>query len=143
MLCNPQFFASENIEPSRFVLCDPATGKNFYVIRGDSGDVSIDNTPVGISQEGTQDPPGVTGSGAYAGTAGHEIDIYGLGDVCLLEIGTGGCLAGQLLKPDTAGKGIILDSSSGGDQFYGARALQTCSEGDLCRVQVLQGFYTS
>lgn len=143
MLCNPQFFASGNILPSIFVLCDPASGKNFYVMDGASGDVSYENTVIGISQEGTQDPPGVTGSGTYAATDGNPIDIYGQGDVCLLRIGVGGCTAGNLLKADATGQGIAIANTAATVQYYGAQALQTCAEGDLCRVQVRSGSLTN
>lgn len=142
-LCNPSFLATSNILPSIFVICDPAASKNFYAKAGASASVDGDNPILGISQEGTQDPPGVTGSGTYAATDGKPIDIYGPGDVCLLTIGSGGCTAGNWLKADATGLGVIIDTSAGGLQFYGAKALQTCSAGELCRVLVQVGAITT
>lgn len=142
MLCNPSFRDSGNILPSYFVIVDPAETIGYCKVAA-SASVDADNWPLGVSQEGTKDAPGTTGASAYAATDEDPIDVYGQGDVCLLTIGSGGCTAGQLLKPDSTGKGIIIDTSSGGAQFYGARALETAIEDDLCRVQVMTGFYTS
>lgn len=139
MLCNPNFRASGNILPSYFVMCDPGVGENWKVLQAASGSIDYTNAPIGISQEGTRNAP-IPGASAYAAVDEDPIQVYGQGDVCLLTIGVGGCTAGNLLKSDATGKGIVLAASA--LQYYGARALETCIADDLCRVQVTFGAVT-
>lgn len=140
MLCNPSFRATGNIPPSYFVICDPAATKNFYAKVGASASIDYTNGILGISQEGTGFAP-ITGANTNAATDGTPIDIYGPGDVCLLSIGSGGCTAGNLLKADATGQGVVLTATT--LQHYGAKALQTCVQNDLCRVLVLIGSVTT
>ncbi len=95
--------------------------------------------PCGITQVGgrTAPIPSVTADPVQAALTGEFCDVFGPGEDCLLIIGAGGCTAGNLLKPGTNGVGVALANS--GKEYYGAQALETRSEGEACRVRVLQG----
>lgn len=93
---------------------------------------------IGVSQVGTEDPPGVTGSGTYAATAGKHLQIFGLGDSnLLLRLGSGGCTRGDLLKSDASGNAVAAATTGTTVQNIGAIALESGSEGELVQVQVL------
>jgi hypothetical protein len=129
----PQFFANGNINPSVFVKIDTTSGKNFSVIQA----AASSDSPVGISQPGTYQPPGVTGSDGYAAHVNQTLMVYGNADVCLLKIGTGGCTAGDYLTSDVSGAGVTVAFTEGtGHIFHGAQALETAAAGELCRVVV-------
>lgn len=126
---SPQLIAGGDIRPSRFVKVSGVADNT--ALEADANEVII-----GISQAGTRDAPGLTGTSANAAVAGDPVQIFGLGDVCLLTIGSGGCTSGDRLKSDADGKGIPI-AGTGGNQNVGAIALETCGENELCRVQIV------
>lgn len=128
----PAFFANGNISPCRFVKIDSTAGKSFHVIQSSA---STDRS-VGISQEGTHDTPGLSGSTAYAAAAGQQLEVHGLGAQCLLEIG-GTVTHGDLLRPDSNGKGVSVDGTEATDVYIAAQALENGISGDKIRVRVI------
>ncbi|MDE2104184.1 MAG: hypothetical protein KGL39_43510 [Patescibacteria group bacterium] len=116
--------ASGTIQPCTFVKID--TGGNQHVLAAGSGDF-----PIGISQEGTKQSSnyGTT----YAAQSGDFVQVHPPGDVCLLVIGSGGCTAGDLLKPDSSGNGV---TGTAGTDKTGAVALETAAQGEKCLVLV-------
>lgn len=130
----PAFLANGNISPSRFVKQDTGASEDFMVIQTTAATDHI----IGVAQDGTKQPPGVTGSDAFAAHALEAIQVYGPGDVCLLKIGSGGCTRGDYLKSDGSGQGITCAFTLGANTiFTGAIALETANNGDLARVLVL------
>lgn len=120
------FISNGNIRPSRFVKLDQTAA--FHVLEADA-----DEEVIGISDEGSRGAPGV--GSANAAIAGDPIKVYQETDVCLLELGSGGCDEDDTLKSDADGKGVV---ASVGDP-YGAKALQPGVEGDFIRVKVKTG----
>lgn len=90
--------------------------------------------PIGISMEGTQDSPAF-GGGADAAVAGELVKMYGIGDVALLKIGTGGITSGSFLKSDATGQGVAASLTALDN--IGAIALETAIAGDLALVQIV------
>lgn len=128
----PRFLASADISPSRILIQD--TTKNFHVTN------PTDNTtkPIGISQDGTRDAPGITGASGLAASSGQPLNVYGDGEECLLLAGTGGWTAGDLIGSGSttdAGKGVTLTPGVGLVWAVG-RALETVSAGELGRVLI-------
>lgn len=117
------YIANGTVRPSRFVKLDQTAA--FHVLEADAAEQVI-----GISDEGSRGAPGV--GSANAALAGDPLKVYQETDVCLLEIGSGGCDEDDYLKSDADGKGV---AASAGDSV-GARALQPAIEGDLIRVKV-------
>lgn len=130
----PNYTADGDINPCRFVKMDGAASTYFRVLEC----AAVTDTPIGISQEGSREAPGLSGASALAAAAGDTLQVHGLGDECLLELGTGGASAGDLLGPDADGKGIALTPADGGgaEKYIGAIALQPGSAGEKIRVQV-------
>jgi len=125
------FFASGNISPAVFVKL--VSTDNFAVAQCQS----LADTPYGISQQGTFDPPGFVGATAYAANApppAESILVFHEGDVCLLQAGTAGFNAGDRLGSDVNGLGVTVTSGA-----YGAIAFQTTAAGALGRVEVQIG----
>lgn len=95
----------------------------------------------GISQEGTRLAPDEnqsTYAGKYTGVAGYTgdpIKVYGIGDTCLLLLGTT-VTPGQMLMSDGS-TGAGIPATSGG--YFGAQAREGGNSGDLIRVQVMIG----
>lgn len=93
----------------------------------------------GVSQMGGyQAPiPSVTADPVEAAVTGGFCNVFGLGEECLLVIGTGGCTEGDYLKAESGGTAIPLGNS--GKEFIGAQAHETRSAGEYCRVTVMPG----
>lgn len=121
----PQLKASGTINPSCFIKLD-TTANNSAVAAG-AGDF-----PLGISMEASQQSPNLNTT--YAAATGDFFKWYGLGDVCLLKIGSGGCTAGDPLKSDASGNGV---TGVIGTDKIGAIALETASASEFAMVQVV------
>lgn len=123
--------AGGTIRRARFV--NLKTTANHTVEEADANDRTI-----GIAQEGGREPalPSVTADPPEAAQSGDQLRVYVPGDTCLLEIGSGGCTAGDDLKSDTDGKGVARATTGTTVQNVGAIALETASEGELAKVLV-------
>lgn len=121
---NSQVMAGGNIYPCRFVTLSAA-----YVVTqcGANGNV------FGISQVGTRVAPLPDVTSAYAAISGEQLGIFQDGDETLLELG-GTVSAGDLLKSDSNGKGVVLGGS--GAENVGAEALEAGVSGNLIKVRV-------
>lgn len=129
-LNNPNFVAGGDIRICRFVK--QSTSADYTVLEADANEQTI-----GISQEGTNDAP-TSGASSLAAASGDPVAVYGLGDVCLLTIGSGGVTRGGRLKSDADGKGVAVATTGTTIQQIGARALESAAENELCRVQIVQ-----
>lgn len=127
------FQASANIRPSRFVKF---SGTNTVAEAG-AGEKTI-----GISSEGSNYPP-LPGQTEYAAASGDPCSIIFHGDgqqesrPVLLVLGSGGATQGDLLKAASGGAGVVADTDK---DCYGARALQTGSDGEAIFVQLEFGY---
>ena len=122
--------AGGTIIRSRFVRMD-SSDNNVVIASGANTKV------VGISQESSRVAPipEVTTDPPNAAIVGEVVKVYGLGQTCLLEIGSGGCLAGDWLKSGSGGVGIALTDDDNGR--VGALALSAANSGELATVQVV------
>lgn len=125
------WIAGGTIQPSVFVKV--STSADNTVLQATAGSSSHGDQVIGISQAGSYDPPGFIGSATDAARAGLPIEVFALGDVCLL-LSSAGWTAGDYLKSDANGNGIT--SSTTGDNI-GAQALSTVLTGAYGRVQIL------
>ena len=130
-LYNPAFVASGNISPARFVKISG----EFSVAQSGAGEEII-----GVAQEGSLAPPGIAealgGSQTYyAATSGKTLKVFGLGDVCVVTAGTGGCTAGSKVKSDADGKAVNVGTTAGTFNVGGI-ALQTVNAGEKCLILV-------
>lgn len=113
----PSYIANGPVAPSTFVKIDPSVPSK-AVIQAGNGDL-----PVGISQEGMRDTPGLVGSdNTIAARAGDTLGVFGDGDDCLLTMGAT-CNAGAALKPGVLGVGMPCST---GDRVS-AIAQQACT----------------
>jgi hypothetical protein len=130
-----------------------ALGYNVYVgntAGGGSGTETKQNTVLLSTTQVWTEPtsglitgviPPILNSSGFPATK-TSLKVYGLGDICQLRIGAGGCTAGDFLSPDANGQGITTSLSQTTVQYYGARALVTANAGELAPVQVLIGGIT-
>ena len=126
---SPQLQAGGTINPSRFVKLD--TTHDNQGLQAGAGDRTI-----GISGVGTDDPPGITGSAGAHAVDGENIELFGIGDICLLQAGSGGYIRGDLLKSDASGQGQTSTTSV----WVGAIALESAVSGEFGRVQVISPY---
>lgn len=113
--------ASGDINPARFVKI---SGVNTLAQAGANEEV------YGISGEGSQEAP-VPGASALAATSGNPVNLNVIyGPPCFLEAGTGGWTAGNKLKSDSNGKGVVAASTGTTIQNIGALALTTVAAGE-------------
>lgn len=127
---SPNLKARGTILPSRFVKL--STGfDNSALPAGDNERV------VGVSQAGTRDAPGVAGASGVAADDGDEVQVFGLGDICLLQAGTGGFVHGDRLKSDAVGRGVPVATTGTVIQNVGAYALETTPAAAFGRVQIV------
>lgn len=133
-----QFTASGTIIVSRFVKMSG------------SGTVAANTTAggkiVGISQDsGRVAPlPSVTADPVEAAKSGETLNVhchFEGNNFPTLEIGSGGCTAGDILVSDNTGKGVVAATAG---HFVGAVAMETASAGEKAKVRpVLFCFYTA
>lgn len=126
IISNPQLIAGADIYPCRFIKIS-ATEDN-TALQAVAG-----NRTIGISAEGSRYAPGTPADTGVAATDGDSIRVYGFGEICSLELGTGGVVRNGLLKSDANGKGI---ATTAGDEA-GAVALESGAAGERVRVQVI------
>lgn len=126
----PQFKAGGDINPARFCTID--TTANATVVESNSGDVKV----VGISTEATKNAPQEGGS-TLAAAANDVLRMYPRGSDPLLTLGVGGCIAGDWLKPDNDGKGVVAASAS----VAHAMAFEAGSADEKVKVQMLGSPY--
>lgn len=126
---SPQLVSGGNISPATFVKLS-ASADNTALQAG------ANEAVIGISQPGTKDAPGLTGASAYAAEAGDNMQIFGLGDICLLKAGSGGYTRGDRLKSDASGNGVPI-AESGVAQNVGAIALESAAASEYGRVQIV------
>jgi len=123
--------ASGTIRVSRFVN----VSGNSTVAESTTGDA----LPIGISQAGGRTPPipDVTTDPVQSAQSGENVQVFTLGEECLLRAGAA-FSAGALLMSDADGDGIGLTTG----KYHGAIALEAAGDaGELVLVQVLQGWY--
>lgn len=121
--------ANGNIAPCRFVNLDSSTAGG-KVLEADA-----DEKIFGISQPESRMPPYTGLDDGYCAIAGENLKVYTFPDKeVYLEIGSGGCSAGDSLKSDADGKGVVTTTDN--DQV-GAVAKQSGSAGDLVPVDLL------
>lgn len=124
-----KYTAGGTIRPSRFVKLN--TSADFTVDEADANERII-----GISQTGTRDAPGVTGAGTDAASAEEEVMVFHPGQVAPLEAGSGGWSAGDMLKSDADGKGVIVATTGQARQWVGAIAEEAAAEGEIASVRI-------
>lgn len=131
---NVSYVASGQIACSRFVSQAPLP---FYASEATAGAALL-----GISQEGSVNAPGLRGVTEFpAAEDGDRLKVYGQSDMAVLVVGDT-VSAGQWLKADANAFGVPISlTASAASENYGARALENCLSGGLCRVQVDIGFY--
>lgn len=129
----PVWRANGTIAPSRFVKAD--TSGDHLVLQADGGSSSKGAEVVGISSEAMKRAPGLTGSDvAVAAEQGDPLRVYTIGDTPMLKLGSGGCTAGQPLKSDASGQGVV---ATAGTDNIGAIALEAGAAGALVKVQIV------
>jgi hypothetical protein len=131
--------SSGNITRARFVKVY-ASANNQCAQAGDN------ERTLGISQIGGREAPipSVTQDPPYAAIAGENVKVHTMNserEDVVLEIGSGGCTAGDQLKSDTNGKGVVSASTGTTVQWIGAIALETASAGELCKVALVNYAY--
>ena len=117
--------------------------------------------PIGIAQDGSKFPQTADGWGSGASTVaaedGDQLTIFGLGEVCLLEVDNSGApaapaiAAGDWLVSDANGKGVKFNTNGTGGLgdnipvHVGAIALEapgSSTNSNLIRVQVVNFTFT-
>lgn len=123
---SPQLIAGGNILPASFVKV--STAADTTALQAGAGEKTI-----GIVNKYPRTRPNIDSATAYHAIAGDDIELFGLGDICLLKIGTGGCTRGDYLKSDASGSGV----TAGTGEFAGAIALQTRLVDEYALVQII------
>ncbi len=124
----PTLMAAGDILPSRFVKL---TGDHKAQQAGDNDVV------IGVAQEGGNRPPlSDLVTTVKAAESGQTFQLYGDGDVCLVEAGAA-IQPGDRLKSDANGRAVPIATTGTTIQNIGAIALEAASAaGELVRCQV-------
>lgn len=124
----PVLTASGTIRQCRFVK----VSGNFTGAEADANERVI-----GISYQSSRTAPlnDLAPTSDHA-ISGDQIQMYGLGDVCLLEYGAT-VVAGEYLKSDADGKGVPIATSGTTPQYAGAIALDGGAAGERRQVFVV------
>lgn len=117
-----------NIAPSRFVK--QSTSADNTVTQAGAGE-----TVYGVSPRYTRRTPYSSLDDGYCAISGEDVEVYGVGEECWLELGAT-ATAGQRLKSDADGKGTPVTANN---DEVGAVAIQSGTSGQLIRVQVTPG----
>lgn len=130
----PQWIASANISPSRFIA---PTGANYTVSQAANATLPL----VGISAEAVRRPPGTGEDDGLNAKVGEQVKYHAPGQICNLVLGANTTF-GQLLTSTTGGNGTPITGASTSLQFVGAMALGNGVTGDKIKVWVLWPFTT-
>ena len=129
----PRLVAGGNINPCRFLKMSSAADDRCL-------EADANESLIGISYDnGRYAPLSDVVVTNYHAIAGDSVGLYGDGDQCLLELGSGGAVRGNKLKSDADGKGVAVATTGTTLQHYGAIALESGAEGEKIRVFVLLG----
>ena len=100
----------------------------------------VSDQPVGVSQDGSRDAPGLTGSTvANAALIGEGLRVYGLGEICRVLIASAGLAitAGQRVKVVTSGGEVgPVGAGQQSGQWTVGIALESRQPGEFVRIQV-------
>ena len=121
--------AGGTIRPSRFIKADSSAPKT--ALEADANERII-----GVSQLGTRDAPGTNGAGTDAASSGEEFQAFGLGDVCLIELG-GTVTASAQVKSDAEGCAVAAATTGTTLQWVGGVALQGGVAGEKVLIQIM------
>ena len=125
----PQLKPNGAIKVSRFVKVDTTQDNSCL-------QCTLADRPIGISAVGPRDAPGTVGASALAAVGDGldtDLELFGLGDICLLSAGTGtGWTRGAELMPDADGGGKAATSGN----YVGAIGLESTATSEFGRVQV-------
>lgn len=124
--------AGGNVYPCRFIKMDSS---NHQAIQA----AAATDVPIGISMEAQKDAP-IPSAADYVATSGESLPHYEDGDICRLQIGSGGCTPNMLLVSDSDGKGVAAASSGTALQCVGAIALETASQDEFALVKKITSF---
>lgn len=125
--------AGEDILTSRVVISSATAEGSEACLMADSNAAA--NMPVGISQEGSYYPPGITGTDeTIAAPSGRGVHVYGLGNTARCKCG-GTVTAGQRVKVSGA-NGVIsnLAGSENAGTWTVGIAEESGTADDLVRV---------
>ena len=127
---SPHLLANGDIRPARFVKLTYGDGGVAKAFEADANE-----SPIGISQEGTNTAPipGVTSD--KAAEQGQGLQLHVEGEECLLELG-GTVAVGNFVKSDADGKGVAAATTGTDVQYVGATALESGVAGNKIRVKV-------
>ena len=117
--------ASGNITPYSFVKTY-TSADNTVALAGAGEQI------FGISQPSTRRTPYSSLDDGYAAIDGEDLDVFSVGEVCLLRI-AGTITPGTRLKSDASGFAVAVASNN---DEYGAVALGSGVSGELIMVQV-------
>lgn len=120
------FEAATQIMPSRFVKL--SVTHDSKIDQAGAGDF-----PIGVSAEWAKDAPIPSETTGDAAASGESIAVYGVGDICKLELG-GTVQVGSAVKSDANGKGV---AGTLGTDHCGGFALESGVSGGLIRLYVL------
>jgi hypothetical protein len=123
----PPIVAGGNILPSTFVMLSTVADKTAL-------QATADAPLLGVSQVGTHDAPGLSGSSANAAIAGQALQLFVNGDICQVTVGATAVVRGDLLKSDASGNAVTGNPAV---DNIGARALESGASGALILCQVL------
>jgi len=126
----PHLMANGTIRPSRFVQLDSSAAH-----KGLEG--SANCQIIGIAMPGSNYPPlSDLITTPNAATVGQYFQMYGDGEVCLVEAGAA-VTTGNRLKSDSVGRGVAIATTGTTIQQFGAVALEdAAAAGELIRVAV-------
>ena len=126
-IASPSFKAGGDIAPSRFVK---GGSSDFTVVQATANALVL-----GISFEGTQEPPIPGYSTPLAASDGEQLKVYGEGEECLVEAG-GTIAAFGEVKSDANGKAVAVATTGTTVQEIAAVALEGGASGELIRVRI-------
>ncbi len=92
---------------------------------------------IGVSTQDERLPSTLGGTADLAAASGQGVKVFTVGQEAVLELGTGGCTAGNTLESDANGKGVVSSATAG--KTYAAIALETGVAGDRVRVWIQPG----
>jgi hypothetical protein len=156
----PQVVANGDVYPCRFLSIDPSAPAVGGTYVNPGSDCQVVHTPgptampIAISgppgkfpatnpfgQLGATLTAGATGRPDVAAQAGEEVEVFGLGDICWLQVAAP-VVPGNLLGPTGAtagaGRGVSVSGATAG-YYHGAIALEAGGTDQLVRVQIVIG----
>ena len=132
MITQPPLIAGGTIRRARFIKVSTAADHTAL-------EAGANERVCGVTADWAHDAP-IDGSDINHALAGDNLTFYGVGETCIVTVGSGGITRGDLLFSDAYGNAVTGITAAAG-RWISGEALESAAAGELAEIIVRQTYY--